>query len=341
MADAKALTDIATSYTTLVGGDLFGVERSGVVGKFTWNDFQDQNITFTGTINFSNTTAINGVLAVASDIQHVGDGDNKIAFTADAQSFETGGSSRLDISNGGIRMGGANARVTTILDSGDTSSSPDTELVTVGYMAANPSNSANYQAFTSSGTWTKPGGLSDDAMVIVEMWGGGGGGGLYDTGTPNESGGGGGAYARLMLRGSQLGATETIIVGAGGAAGAPNGGNGGTSSFGSFMPTAPGGQGGSSATSTGAAGGGKTTHGEMWRGGDGGTGAVDNQNGIYGGGGGGGQAGGSTNGASSSLFAGGGAATGGGAGSVPAGGGGSSGATPGAGARGEVRVWVL
>ena len=53
---------------------------------------------------------------IETDIVHTGDVDTKIVFGTDTQSFETGGSSRLDISDSGVRMGGANARVTTVLD---------------------------------------------------------------------------------------------------------------------------------------------------------------------------------------------------------------------------------
>lgn len=125
MADAKAAQDVTQSYTTLQGGDLFGVERSGVFGKFTWSNFQAQSMTLTGTIDMTGATvtpyagsfttlSASGVVDVASDIQHTGDTDNKIAFGTDTQSYETGGSSRLDISDSGVRLGGTGARVTDI-----------------------------------------------------------------------------------------------------------------------------------------------------------------------------------------------------------------------------------
>ena len=149
MADAKALTDIATSYTTLAGGDLFGVERSGTVGKFSWTDFQAQDMTLSGTVAFSgsvsfdalsvtNDVDVSGSLDVAALIRHIGDTDTSIGFGTDTQDFQTGGSSRLDLSNSGVRLGGTGARVTdietTITDS-------DTKLPTSGavvdYVASN------------------------------------------------------------------------------------------------------------------------------------------------------------------------------------------------------------
>lgn len=83
-----------------------------------------------GAAQFDSTVDIDGVLTIASDIVHAGDTNNKIAFTTDAQSFETGGTSRLDLSDSGMRLGAANARVTTILDEDDLSSDSATALAT-------------------------------------------------------------------------------------------------------------------------------------------------------------------------------------------------------------------
>ena len=69
-------------------------------------------------------------VTVADEIIHAGDVDNKIVFGADTQSFETGGSSRADLSDSGLRLGGANSRVTTILDEDNMASNSDTALAT-------------------------------------------------------------------------------------------------------------------------------------------------------------------------------------------------------------------
>jgi hypothetical protein len=90
------------------------------------------------------------------------------------------------------------------------------------------------QIFTSSGTWTRPAGIT---KVIVEVQGaGGGGGGCASAGAGNAAGGyggGGGGYARRFINVSAI-ASSTITVGAAGAAGAAGanaGGTGGNSSW--------------------------------------------------------------------------------------------------------------
>lgn len=116
---------------------------------------------------------------------------------------------------------------------------------------------SDFQEFTTSGTWTKPAGAQ---FVMVEAWGAGGGGGSGRRGgnsnNPNSSsGGGGGSYTQRLFKAGDIGATETITVGAGGNGGAvittndtqgQNGSDGGNTSFGSLL-VAYGGGGGSGA----------------------------------------------------------------------------------------------
>ena len=88
-------------------------------------------------------------------------------------------------------------------------------------------------------TWTKPDDLDDTKPILVHVWGAGGVGGnsVYTAGDSNgTTGGGGGGLAVKLIDVANLGATETITIGAGSVAGANTSdfqGTGGTSSFGS------------------------------------------------------------------------------------------------------------
>jgi hypothetical protein len=110
------------------------------------------------------------------------------------------------------------------------------------------SQGVNVQTFTTSGsnTWTKPAGYAAGSRVFIQAWGAGGGGGGY-----NE---------RWLLL-SDMGATETVTIGAGGAARTTNGtGNqGGNTTAGSWVTayggSGAGGGGGLLSAGSGAAGG--------------------------------------------------------------------------------------
>lgn len=232
----------------------------------------------------------------------------------------------------------------------------------------------NYQAFTASGTWTKPTFAASDpsAKTYFQCWGGGGGGGANAT----AGGGGGGGYVEGTVLTSTLGATEAVTVGTGGAVSTA-----GTTSFVSNFAATEGGAGANSANGGGGGGGGTlgffllpgngagTTGGAGGGplpgaggtvtnsganssfgggGGGGGTGGGGGDS-LYGGGGGGGGTGGT--GGDSTWGGGGGGGSGGvfGASSIAGNGGstGVAGTAPGggggrnaAGARGECRIWT-
>lgn len=117
----------------------------------------------------------------------------------------------------------------------------------------------NTQTFDSSGTWTKPSGYSASSRVHIQAWGGGGSGSRNSTAS-SINGGGGAGYRELWLTLSQLGATETITIGAGGASRTGSnqaGANGGNTTAGSLL-TAYGGAGGSASANAGGGGGGPT-----------------------------------------------------------------------------------
>lgn len=212
------------------------------------------------------------------------------------------------------------------------------------------------QVFTGSGTWTKPSWVMPNTLIEVECWGGGGGGGHSISGGDGGGGGSGGTYSCRRFLASDLGATETVTVGAGGAGGtSTNGGTGGTTTFGSLVSAAGGNGGiGGAAVSPPAAGGAAVSNNGvvvlLWDGAAGGATDTAGTNAIFGGAGGGGgrwvgasPAGGvsvygGNGGAGSSSSA---AAV---AGTAPGGGGGGGdghNANGAAGASGEVRVRIL
>lgn len=180
---------------------------------------------------------------------------------------------------------------------------------------------ADIQEFTSSGTWTKP---TSGVLVLVETWAAGGGGGQATAGG-GAGGGGGGAYVAAWFDIDDLGATETVTIGAGGAggsAGPEDGGVGGNTDFGSFITTFGGGGGAESGVvrGGGGGGGGNRSVGDTGSDNDGGDGgdllggvggafSVDGSDSVVGGGGGGGSGDGVTD-----SGVGGGSSTGGGGG---------------------------
>lgn len=224
----------------------------------------------------------------------------------------------------------------------------------------------NQQTFTSSTTWTKPGGFDATDSVVAVIIGGGGSGyancDIFGNSGQNASGGGGGGVMCVSIPYGSIGSTVSVVVGAGGSAvtssvNTPvNGNNGGTSSFGSY--SALGGEGGGQVT--GGQGGAPmpisnaTNRFDFSNGGRGNSGNSLASNNVSSGltGGGGASLVNNTNrtGGTSLFFGSGGLggvwnSSNGSAGTAPGGGGGGAAAfntiTSGAGARGEVRVYII
>ena len=107
------------------------------------------------------TTDTGGLVEVTDKIAHYGDTNNLISFTTDAQDYQTGGSSRLDISNSGVRLGAANARVTTIYDDDgmvpDSATALATQQSIKAYVDNKSATQAQMETGTSTTTYVSPG----------------------------------------------------------------------------------------------------------------------------------------------------------------------------------------
>ena len=153
------------------------------------------------------------------------------AFYATSASAMTTGTLPVTAGGTGLTSPGTSGNVLTSTGSAWASTAPTSTVI-------------NVQTFTSSGTWTKPAGYAAGSRVFIQAWGGGGSGGKIG----NAGGGGGGGYNERWITLSQLGATETITIGAGGAGvttASTSGNVGGTTTAGSWVSAYGGGGGGS------------------------------------------------------------------------------------------------
>lgn len=176
------------------------------------------------------TNILSDVTATATELNYMDGVTSAVQTQLDskASSNSLGTASALDV---GI---GAN-QVVQLNGSGQLPTVDGSQLTGISGVAA------EQETFNSSGTWTKPAGVT---WVQIECWGGGGSGCQGNFAGQTSGGGGGGAYTRTVVLASTLGSTETVTVGAGGAATTNNTGvAGGETSFGS-VTSAKGGKGG-------------------------------------------------------------------------------------------------
>ncbi len=213
--------------------------------------------------------------------------------------------------------------------------------------------------YIASGTFIDPPGYR---QIEMRGWGAGGSGGKAAVGVSNAAGGGGGGCMDHQYTPS-AGTSRSITIGAGGAGVSSGAGNaGGATEFGSLFSW-PGGSGGAIVAGAAFAAGGDAMQGGLigaynrgpsggsgrtvWGGGSSSSGGNAVANSVYGGGAGGGilASNGITSANGNSVYGGNGGAandaTSGAPGTAPGGGGGATrtGASTGAGARGELQIW--
>ena len=88
----------------------------------------------------------------------------------------------------------------------------------IGKMSGLIGKTPTIEVFTSNGTWTKPNNITTVAIQLIGAGGGGGAGGKSVT--AGGGGGGGGAIQNWIGRASDLPATLSITIAAGGEGGA-------------------------------------------------------------------------------------------------------------------------
>ena len=112
-----------------------GVDAMDATGSFGYisasTDISASGIVYGSQGRFP-SRVITDLVLVGANIGHDGDTTTKIEFadSGGAIDFLTEGSSRIDLNNQGVRLGGANSRVTTILDEDNLASDSDTSLAT-------------------------------------------------------------------------------------------------------------------------------------------------------------------------------------------------------------------
>jgi cytoskeletal protein CcmA (bactofilin family) len=127
--------------------------------------------TFSGNPVFSGTPSVTGTLNVAANIVHTGDTNTLIGFTTDAIKMQTGGTSRIDVSDSGVRFGGTGARITQVEDN-DSLGTSDTKLATQGnvkaYVDARVGTNITSLGTIAQDTVTFSSSNSNDPLVVIK-----------------------------------------------------------------------------------------------------------------------------------------------------------------------------
>jgi len=116
---------------TVISSTDFNTTMNDLEASMTQSLSKDGQTVITGDMDFNGNGITDvDVILLQDDIQHSGDINNKIAFTTDTQTYQTGGLTRMDLTDLGMQLGAANARITTVLDEDTMVSDSATSLST-------------------------------------------------------------------------------------------------------------------------------------------------------------------------------------------------------------------
>lgn len=211
---------------TITGAKTFTATNTDIANfRLSGNTLSSTNINGNITLTPNGT----GINQLGKDLDLNGnqitspDGTDLIDIPNGTIDLQTNSVSRVDVTDSGVRLGGANARVTTVLTDTTMAAASDTNLytglATKTYIDSKATSVPTQQVFTSgSGTYTTP---ANVRYIKVEMTAGGGGGGGSGTGSRGNGGAGGSSTfgsSLLTALGGAGGAGSGVIGGTGGAA---------------------------------------------------------------------------------------------------------------------------